>query len=62
MNETLGTVYGLQDSVTAGTQMAGSIAAPLLVSGLGLSWSLVVGGGVVVVSSVLTTARSGPAP
>jgi hypothetical protein len=50
---TLGTVYGLQDSITAGTQMAGSIAAPLLVSGVGLSWSLVVGGGVVVASSVL---------
>jgi MFS family permease len=49
----LGTVYGLQDSVTAGTQMAGSIAAPVLVAGVGLSWSLVVGGGVVVASSVL---------
>jgi hypothetical protein len=50
---TLGTVYGLQDSVTAGTQMAGSIAAPVLVAGVGLSWSLFVGGGVVVASSVL---------
>ena len=49
----LGTVYGLQDSVTAGTQMAGSIAAPVLVAGLGLSWSLVIGGGVVVVASLL---------
>jgi MFS family permease len=50
---TLGTVYGLQDSVTAGTQMAASIAAPILLTGVGLSWSLVVGGGVVVASSVL---------
>ena len=49
----LGTVYGLQDSVTAGTQMAGSIAAPVLVAGLGLSWSLVIGGGIVVVASLL---------
>ena len=49
----LGTVYGLQDSVTAGTQMAGSIAAPVLVAGLGLGWSLVIGGGVAVVASLL---------
>ena len=49
----LGTVYGLQDSVTAGTQMAGSIAAPVLVAGVGLSWSLAIGGGVAVVSSLL---------
>jgi MFS family permease len=49
----LGTVYGLQDSVTAGTQMAASIAAPILLAGVGLGWSLVVGGGVVVAASVL---------
>jgi MFS family permease len=49
----LGTVYGLQDSVTAGTQMAASIAAPILLAGVGLGWSLVIGGGVVVAASVL---------
>lgn len=49
----LGTVYGLQDSITAGTQMAGSIAAPVLVAGPGLGSALAVGGGVVVLSSVL---------
>ena len=38
--------------------MAGSIAAPVLVAGVGLSWSLVVGGGIVVASSVLLA----PAP
>ena len=57
----LGTVYGLQDSVTAGTQMAGSIAAPVLVAGLGLSWSLAIGGGVAVVAEPAAGAGAQPA-
>ena len=51
--ESLGSVYGLQDSASAGAQLLGSIAAPLLVAGLDLSWSLVIGGGVVVVATIL---------
>jgi MFS family permease len=49
----LARVYGLQDSLTAVAQLLGSLAAPLLVSGVKLEASLWIVGGLLVVASVL---------
>lgn len=50
--DTLARVFGLNDSLTAATQLVGSIAAPLLVAGPGLSATLWLTGGFVVVASL----------
>jgi predicted MFS family arabinose efflux permease len=52
----LARVYGLQDSVTAVAQLLGSLAAPLLVSGVKLEASLWIGGGLVIVAAALLAA------
>jgi MFS family permease len=52
----LARVYGLQDSVTAVAQLLGSLAAPLLVSGVKLEASLWIGGGLVVIAAALLAA------
>ncbi len=49
----LARVYGLQDSVTAVAQLLGALAVPLLVAGVGLESSLLVGGGVLVGATLL---------
>lgn len=51
--QALARVFSLNDSVTAGTQLIGSIAAPLLVAGPGLQASLWITGGAMVVVSLL---------
>ena len=43
--EAVGRVFGLQDSVTAVTQVLGTVMAPVLVAVAGLQWALVVAGG-----------------
>lgn len=49
----LARVFGLQESTSSGTQLLGSILAPILVATAGLGASLWVGGGVAVVATVL---------
>ena len=49
----LARIYGLHDSITAATQLVGSVAAPILVATVGLEGSLWLTGAILVVSSVL---------
>lgn len=49
----LARVFGMNDSLSAGTQLLGAVAAPLLLAGPGLSGSLWVTGVVVVVAALL---------
>jgi MFS family permease len=49
----LGRVYALQDSAGALAMLAGTVAAPLLVSGVSLELALIVGGGSLVAASIL---------
>jgi len=49
----LARVFGLQDSITAVAQLAGSLAAPLLIAGFELETSLWIGGGVMVATAVV---------
>jgi MFS family permease len=51
----LGRVYGLQDSSSAITQLAGSLIVPVMVGVLGLQVALAIGGGVTVVGTLLLT-------
>lgn len=51
-DEMLGRIFGLHDSSTALTQLAGSLIVPALVAGVGLSWTLALGGGITVAASL----------
>lgn len=50
----LARVFGLSDAANAFAGFLGTVAAPALVRGVGLEWSVVVGGGVLVVLSVVS--------
>ena len=52
----LARVFGLQDSVASVAQLLGSLAAPILVSGVNLEASLWIAGGLVVAASILFAA------
>jgi MFS family permease len=49
----LGRVYALQDSAGALAMLGGTVAAPLLVSGVSLETALIVGGGSLVAASIV---------
>lgn len=51
-DEMLGRIFGLYDSSTALTQLGGSLIVPALVAGVGLPWTLAVGGGITVAASL----------
>ena len=52
----LARVFGLQDSAGSAAQLFGTVCAPLLVAGIGLEATIGLGGGALVVSSLLLVA------
>lgn len=58
--DVIGRVYGLQDSLNAGTTLLGTVAVPFVVAWIGLDLSLVVIGAALVVGAVVALPRLRP--
>jgi MFS family permease len=58
--DVIGRVYGLQDSLNAGTTLLGTVAVPFVVAWIGLDLSLVVIGAAIVVGAVVALPRLRP--